>query len=245
MCVSTHSRPKAAGTANYTAAKTKAVSTHSRPKAAGLKVGQRFIYLSGFNTQPPEGGWTLRQRLRHGGGNRFNTQPPEGGWFRLAVDAIGGVVSTHSRPKAAGFFSCFSLISIMFQHTAARRRLVYIAYYIPTLIRVSTHSRPKAAGFAHDGFKRAIQVSTHSRPKAAGSVSASSPKMPCSFNTQPPEGGWDFFSHFSLISIMFQHTAARRRLEGGINSLSLIDTVSTHSRPKAAGTYKTADIRIC
>ena len=157
-----------------------------------------------------------------------------------SVNALGMavvIVSTHSRPKAAGFFSCFSLISIMFQHTAARRRLVYIAYYIPTLIRVSTHSRPKAAGFAHDGFKRAIQVSTHSRPKAAGSVSASSPKMPCSFNTQPPEGGWDFFSHFSLISIMFQHTAARRRLEGGINSLSLIDTVSTHSRPKAAGRW--------
>ena len=36
--------------------------------------------ITGFNTQPPEGGW--RQK-RYVGlfGKRFNTQPPEGGWF--------------------------------------------------------------------------------------------------------------------------------------------------------------------
>ena len=33
----------------------------------------------GFNTQPPEGGWTERPVCQTDIG-RFNTQPPEGGW---------------------------------------------------------------------------------------------------------------------------------------------------------------------
>ena len=57
------------------------VSTHSRPKAAGLYHVANLIFLNGFNTQPPEGGWRL-----HATGDsdlyRFNTQPPEGGWGR-------------------------------------------------------------------------------------------------------------------------------------------------------------------
>ena len=55
----------------------------------------------------------------------FNTQPPEGGWFLLRRGGrCGFFVSTHSRPKAAGFPSS----------------------YLPTGESVSTHSRPKAAG---------------------------------------------------------------------------------------------------
>ena len=77
-----------------------------------------------FNTQPPEGGWGFRFCVHyHMVG--FNTQPPEGGWAenakklgiekefqhtaarrRLARSAGSKtpeiVVSTHSRPKAAG-----------------------------------------------------------------------------------------------------------------------------------------------
>ena len=54
----------------------------------------------------------------------FNTQPPEGGWTRLQKKLNPFAVSTHSRPKAAGFGRLFNHI------TKA----------------VSTHSRPKAAG---------------------------------------------------------------------------------------------------
>ena len=57
--------------------------------------------------------------------NGFNTQPPEGGWVKnLKRRIIQLIVSTHSRPKAAGF------------DTETERQ--------DTL--VSTHSRPKAAG---------------------------------------------------------------------------------------------------
>ena len=57
-----------------------AVSTRSRPKAAGKYGTVLATLVSGFNTQPPEGGWA---GTTSGGGlsKRFNTQPPEGGWF--------------------------------------------------------------------------------------------------------------------------------------------------------------------
>ena len=77
--VSTHSRPKAAGIEKLYKSLPPLVSTHSRPKAAGADKSDRFDGVSGFNTQPPEGGWGFGQlmELRFRG---FNTQPPEGGW---------------------------------------------------------------------------------------------------------------------------------------------------------------------
>ena len=62
-----------------------------------------YSRFTSFNTQPPEGGWAKLERtlLQF---RRFNTQPPEGGWVGLAGGAVAeSDVSTHSRPKAAGF----------------------------------------------------------------------------------------------------------------------------------------------
>ena len=79
-------------------------------------------------------------------GNSFNTQPPEGGWPNRLHRTHRETVSTHSRPKAAGWqlrawllrWDSFntqppeggwvcnpktSTSSSRFQHTAARRRL--------------------------------------------------------------------------------------------------------------------------
>ena len=56
--VSTHSRPKAAGSVEIVAETREAVvSTHSRPKAAGGVLGAVGVECFRFNTQPPEGGW--------------------------------------------------------------------------------------------------------------------------------------------------------------------------------------------
>ena len=80
------------------------------------------------------------------------------------------MVSTHSRPKAAGTSSRRRLSQPKkFQHTAARRRLVVLR-----MIRIG---------------------------------------LRFGFNTQPPEGGWDFFLIGLDKVLMFQHTAARRRLD--------------------------------
>ena len=40
------------------------VSTHSRLKAAGPPTTSVFLELLGFNTQPPEGGWTVALSLQ-------------------------------------------------------------------------------------------------------------------------------------------------------------------------------------
>ena len=58
------------------------------------------------------------------------------------------------------------------------------------------------------------------------------------FNSQPREGGWSPFAHTSIQVRVFQLTAARRRLVadkiGGFN----VESISTHSRAKAAGAYR-------
>ena len=122
-------------------------------------------------------------------------------------------VSTHSRPKAAGFLTLKSSIFCEFQHTAARRRLGLRVNRVHDVQQVSTHSRPKAAGPAVFGV----------RPAARG------------FNTQPPEGGWVVEKFLSHHIHGFQHTAARRRLALKDTQFVISTDVSTHSRPKAAG----------
>ena len=97
-----------------------------------------------------------------------------------------GLVSTHSRLKAAGYQvgnSCH-----------------------PT--RVSTHSRLKAAGGGNGNGQAQKGVSTHSRLKAAGATCTSALNQSAGFNTQPPEGGWRSMVIFRPRAVGFQHTAA-------------------------------------
>ena len=61
------------------------------------------------------------------------------------------------------------------------------------------------------------------------------PKMHTCFNTQPPEGGWARALACNAFRVLFQHTAARRRLGARVGLQCFQSTVSTHSRPKAAG----------
>ena len=122
------------------------VSTHSRPKAAGTKTVIQSLTRTGFNTQPPEGGWP---------------------WFKLAMHDDEMFQHTAARRRLAAQPIC-QMMLLMFQHTAARRRL---AIHINPRVRfrlVSTHSRPKAAGADSSSQQTFVIVSTHSRPKAAG-----------------------------------------------------------------------------
>ena len=165
----------------------------------------------------------------------FNTQPPEGGWFTVADLVTRFVVSTHSRPKAAGptvaeretakmgfntqppeggwsFDWIFKPANFLFQHTAARRRLDFEGNKYTGKGNVSTHSRPKAAGTTKMFCKQWDRFQhTAARRRLAETLKPKTRKR--SFNTQPPEGGW----------------------LGRFHCLSLLILVSTHSRPKAAG----------
>ena len=163
------------------------------PEGGWETISQKEYALLGFNTQPPEGGWVatsatvvISGRFQHTAARRrlvscgiftgstsgFNTQPPEGGWLRHRLSCYYlDKVSTHSRPKAAGFQPRIAGRDragfntqppeggwlregphkwriCKFQHTAARRRLDEQKSNQHYRAPVSTHSRPKAAGFA-------------------------------------------------------------------------------------------------
>ena len=165
-----------------------AVSTHSRPKAAGLSkpaygciavfqhtAARRRLGINSctsasgqsFNTQPPEGGWLSKYRRQHAWRVSTHSRPKAAGALDKPMHP-SLMVSTHSRPKAAGYKCHVRIKFDMFQHTAARRRLVVVQFDGQLVSLVSTHSRPKAAGNDDAVLVLAIDVSTHSRPKAAG-----------------------------------------------------------------------------
>ena len=80
--------------------------------------------IRGFNTQPPEGGWTaIAKYIRHL--LCFNTQPPEGGWyFERRYPYLYS--SFNTQPPEGGWMTIKLVLKLCltFQHTAARRRLV-------------------------------------------------------------------------------------------------------------------------
>ena len=145
-----------------------------------------------FNTQPPEGGWnecglrpTTLRLFQHTAARRRLGQKKlicfsyilsfqhTAARRRLAAqwqsNGVRLMVSTHSRPKAAGCVKTGFVIGFkQFQHTAARRRLVWSNHGFRLRAKVSTHSRPKAAGPFQSHSTLYCTVSTHSRPKAAG-----------------------------------------------------------------------------
>ena len=106
----------------------------------------------------------------------------------------------------------FTTSSPTFQHTAARRRLVQLGKVVIPPSVVSTHSRPKAAGLSPRPSASQRVVSTHSRPKAAGrEAEAKAAADYVSTHSRPKAAGK--ISLAQLKAAMFQHTAARRRLE--------------------------------
>ena len=150
-----------------------------------------------------------------------------------------------------------STANIKFQHTAARRRLDMMGFDMAGALQVSTHSRPKAAGIRfHINNRRYRRFNTQPPEGGWPFIELTSHWLDC-FNTQPPEGGWNAATTAAIPITRFQHTAARRRLdqqakcqmvqrrfntqppEGGWRFItekpSSICSVSTHSRPKAAG----------
>ncbi len=127
------------------------------------------------------------------------------------------------------------LLNPQFQHTAARRRLGFQeGRAIPSAI-VSTHSRPKAAGRSVRAQNPRFRVSTHSRPKAAGFCRMSILLYAMPFQHTAARRRLGREALVDALTTGFQHTAARRRLVLGEMTQAYCSSVSTHSRPKAAG----------
>ena len=162
------------------------VSTHSRLKAAAARTPQILTGIARFNTQPPEGGCTLTvllmPRFR-----RFNTQPPEGGClWRCDTKCPTGIVSTHSRLKAAAYCSLF----------------------IDLICQVSTHSRLKAAAQLVHQTPPLLHCFNTQPPEGGCLVRYYHLIHLLSFNTQPPEGGCLNRVRYISLHTLFQHTAA-------------------------------------
>ena len=121
--VSTRSRPKAAGLYYCYIEYSKVVSTRSRPKAAGLVPWLHRSQPSGFNTQPPEGGWG-QLRLHSHCSSKFQHAAAR---RRLVLDVGASNYVTMFQHAAARrrlvYATGLSFFNFKFQHAAARRRL--------------------------------------------------------------------------------------------------------------------------
>ena len=165
------------------------VSTHSRPKAAGTAHKAEYQEISGFNTQPPEGGWLILRPYSH---NETMFQHTAA---RRRLENMFGLIKsttrfqhTAARRRLVPFMSMPNPI-FAFQHTAARRRLDEKVFELRGYFGFNTQP-PEGGWVGRLWLFQRQSVSTHSRPKAAGCILYSLFKFRGSFNTQPPEGGW-------------------------------------------------------
>ena len=140
-----------------------------------------------------------------------HSRPKAAGQYIAGSHADQNRVSTHSRPKAAAKTTLLIVCLLLFQHTAARRRLLSLinCSFVCDVFQ-HTAARRRLAElantvttnkvFQHTAARRRLvsvaklcplhaRVSTHSRPKAAVQLfDVLEQSFPC-FNTQPPEGG--------------------------------------------------------
>ena len=99
----------------------------------------------------------------------FNTQPPEGGWLQKRKT---------SPPNAR------------FQHTAARRRLAFIATSVSRW-QSRFNTQPPEGGWSCFSLCLVIWAGFNTQPPEGGWITRFLPlRSGRSFNTQPPEGGW-------------------------------------------------------
>ena len=106
-----------------------------------------------------------------------------------------------------------SYTELQFQHTAARRRLPAVTNDLITLADVSTHSRAEAAANgSHYVAMKPICVSTHSRAEAAAMEVV----------------------NLTAQGLLFQHTAARRRLPR-LNERYMLTKRCFNTQPRGGG----------
>ena len=167
-----------------------------------------FLDVASFNTQPPEGGWTIKI-------NDDNTLTIVSTHSRLKAAGrraktirASREVSTHSRLKAAGQDQKKKEEQKRVSTHSRLKAAGYSDVYDYESAWVSTHSRLKAAGFFPSCCFGRASVSTHSRLKAAGQSPCSIFYIRRGFNTQPPEGGWSVSTSIIPRPDLFQHTAA-------------------------------------
>ena len=166
--VSTHSRPKAAGSPHSKSRWFCSVSTHSRPKAAGSCKWSKAILSGAFQHT------AARRRLEQSLVNAIMAKlvsthsRPKAAGSQDRDTIYDDSVSTHSRPKAAGDGLCVcGCGGIVSTHSRPKAAGPETDYRLGRLKGFNT--QPPEGGWIHEeAVSVAVSVSTHSRPKAAG-----------------------------------------------------------------------------
>ena len=110
------------------------------------------------------------------------------------------------------YCNLITLICWQFQHTAARRRLPPFSRLSILRLGVSTHSRAEAAALFAYQVGKDIKVSTHSRAEAAACKLIFGFGLIKVSTHSRAEAAARPVALISLSARLFQHTAARRRL---------------------------------
>ena len=166
----------------------------------------------------------------------FNTQPRGGGCSTQSATRPC-VECFNTQPRGGGCTAgeLLKVYEAMFQHTAARRRLRLVAQYQNKFNDVSTHSRAEAAADLIGQCELAEDmVSTHSRAEAAAFTPCKRASKKTMFQHTAARRRLQLKITRLSKKMMFQHTAARRRLLGRTASEKPLCDVSTHSRAEAA-----------
>ena len=145
------------------------------------------------------------------------------------------LVSTHSRPKAAGPYSQMQTARVIFVSTHSRSKAVGCCVCPRSLGERGFNTQPPEGGWAPvRAMRHRFQVSTHNRPKAAG---ISSYQRPCvqdvSTHSRLKAAGHGGRRRADAMGVS---THSRLKAAGVANqTLEVGGFVSTHSRLKAAG----------
>ena len=121
----------------------------------------------------------------------FNTQPPEGGWLVRNLYPRRPITFQHTAARRRlVLFNVPAVLDAWFQHTAARRRLALFGQWFGRGY-CCFNTQPPEGGWLNRAFHNAFQSvfqHTAARRRLDGCFRLQVP--PRGFNTQPPEGGW-------------------------------------------------------
>ena len=147
-------------------------------------------FISGFNTQPPEGGWGLPCGLPFALGLFQHTAARRRLDFSLNVKLRVSMFQHTAARRRLVPCLCKKLPSRQFQHTAARRRLgnercKFFGYLY------CFNTQPPEGGWVLPLPPYPLPIwFQHTAARRRLDPSLRSPHQTSRFNTQPPEGGW-------------------------------------------------------
>ncbi len=178
------------------------------------QAGEVLLWLYGFNSQPPEGGWNIPRLIKAGLK-----------MFQLTAARRRLVYSSAEKP----------LISL-FQLTAARRRLERLTVINGVVYGVCFNSQPPEGGWRTIRIQSGVNACFNSQPPEGGWLNRQVGGHHFHrFQLTAARRRLGRLRMYTTAKAWFQLTAARRRLDGQEMLEECSFDVSTHSRPKAAG----------